>query len=67
MKKDDAGQELPDLEAVKMRFVTIKGVKYLRIEDVVNFIREMAGAEEETDVRNRFNEAASNLMKRRYE
>lgn len=48
-------------EKYSMRFVTVKSVKYLRAEDVAKFIAELA-ASEENDVRNRFNEAAFNLI-----
>jgi hypothetical protein len=43
-----------------VRYVTVRGVRYLRIEDVADIIREL-GATEETDVRNRLDEAARNL------
>lgn len=43
-----------------MRFVTVKNVRYVRIEDVVEYIREMA-ATEDADVRERFEKAAMNL------
>jgi hypothetical protein len=46
-----------------MRFVVVKGVKYLRAEDVAAYVREAAGREE-TDVRNRLNEAAAKLDER---
>ena len=45
-----------------IRHVNIKGITYLRAEDVVSYIQEIA-ATEETDVRNRLNEAANNLRK----
>lgn len=48
---------------VNIRHVHVNGATYLRMEDVVSFIREIAGAEE-TDVRNRLNEAANNLTKK---
>ncbi len=35
--------------------------RYLRVEDVADFIRSL-GATEETDVRNRLNQAADNLL-----
>lgn len=48
-------------EIKPVRFVkTSLGVVYLRKEDVVDFLRDFA-ATEETDVRNRLNEAASNI------
>lgn len=40
----------------------VKGVRYLRIDDVVEYVRELGGGEE-TDVRNRLNQAAENLLK----
>lgn len=48
-------------EKYSMRFINVKGVKYLRAEDVAKFIAELA-ATEEADVRARFNEAAFNLI-----
>jgi hypothetical protein len=44
-----------------LRCVTVRGVHYLRIEDVAEFIRELGGSEE-TDVRWRHEEAASYLL-----
>lgn len=41
-----------------VRYVKVKGVKYLRLEDVVRMIREI-GETEEVDVRNRFEECFS--------
>lgn len=43
-----------------IRFLTFKNVIYLRKEDVVGYIQELA-ATEETDIRNRYMEAARNL------
>lgn len=43
-----------------IRFVTVKKVTYLCKEDVVDYIRDLAGSEE-TDVRNRLIIAAQNL------
>lgn len=43
-----------------VRYVIVCGVCYLRVEDVAVLIREL-GSTEETDVRNRLNDAASNL------
>ena len=45
-----------------VRFVVIRGVRYLHVDDVADFIREIGGAEE-TDVQRRLNEAANNLKK----
>lgn len=50
-------------QTVNIRHVHANGTTYLRLEDVVSYIREIAGSEE-TDVRNRLNEAASNLGKK---
>lgn len=47
-------------EKVDIRFVKANGAVYLLAEDVANYIRNLAGGEE-TDVRNRLNEAAKNL------
>jgi hypothetical protein len=48
---------------INIRHVHANGTTYLRLEDVVSYIREIAGSEE-TDVRNRLNEAANNLTKK---
>lgn len=42
------------------RYVEVRGVRYLRLEDVAAFIRELGGGEE-TDVRNRLKEAAHRI------
>lgn len=44
-----------------IRFVVVRGVQYLRVEDVAEYIREL-GSGEDTDVRNRLNEGAQNLL-----
>lgn len=49
-------------QIVQMRFIDVRGERYLRLTDVMTFIRELGGGEE-TDVRNRLNEAASNLLR----
>ena len=46
----------------QLRYVVIRGVQYLRHDDVASFIRAL-GSAEETDVRNRLNEAAANLLR----
>ncbi len=46
-----------------IRFVKVKEVTYLRLEDIASYIRECGGGEE-TDVRWRLNKAAENLVKR---
>lgn len=46
---------------VRVRTVFLRGNTYLRLDDVVEFIQE-CGSGEETDVRNRLKEAASNLV-----
>lgn len=51
---------LNDKEQGQVRFVMVRGVSYLRAEDVAEYIRRL-GSTEETDVRTRLNEAASNL------
>ena len=45
----------------KIRYVLVKGEKYLRLEDVVDYMRAIADTEE-TDVRNRLYEAVQNLL-----
>lgn len=45
---------------IQIRSVTVRNVKYLRCEDVVEFIRDLASTEE-TDVRNRLEQMAYNL------
>lgn len=52
----------PVKEKVDIRFVKANGTVYLLAEDVANYIRNIAGGEE-TDVRNRMNEAANNILK----
>ncbi len=44
----------------QFRFVEIRGARYLHLEDVAAFIRELGGGEE-TDVRNRLKEAAHRI------
>ena len=52
-------QGVPMKEApFPFRFVEVRGVKYLRLGDVAAFLRELGGSEE-TDVRNRLDEAGS--------
>ena len=46
------------------RFVEVRGEKYLRLEDVAAFVRELGGCEE-TDVRNRLCEAADSIARDR--
>lgn len=46
-----------------IRFIDVRGERYLRIEDVAAFVRELGGSEE-TDVRHRLDEAADNLLQR---
>jgi hypothetical protein len=46
----------------EFRFVRVRGERYLRLDDVASFIRDLGGTEE-TDVRNRLNEAAENLLR----
>jgi hypothetical protein len=47
----------------QLRVIEVNGHRYLRIDDVAAFVRELGGGEE-TDVRNRLNEAADQLLKR---
>jgi hypothetical protein len=46
-----------------LRFVDVRGERYLRIEDVAAFVREL-GCGEETDVRRRLDEAADQFLRR---
>jgi hypothetical protein len=46
--------------AFPFRFVEVRGVQYLRLDDVATFLRELGGTEE-TDVRNRIEEAARRI------
>jgi hypothetical protein len=57
----DEGPEAVSDPKFQLRFVTVRGVRYLRIEDVAAFVRDLGGTEE-TDVRNRLDEAAAQLM-----
>lgn len=47
-------------ERADVRFVLVKGVRYLRADDVATYLAGIA-ATEETDVRNRLNEVVRNL------
>src|SRR5690606_17589324 len=53
-------ENAPAPTKVEIRMVSANGATYLRQEDVVAYIREIA-ASEETDVRNRLLQAANNL------
>ena len=44
----------------QIRYIVVRGVRYMRAEDVAAYIREIAGAEE-TDTRKRLEEVARNL------
>lgn len=44
----------------QVRYVIVRGVRYLHAEDVAALIREV-GTTEETDVRNRLNELAERV------
>lgn len=46
---------------INVRTVTVRGVSYLRTEDVAQYLREIA-ATEETDTRRRLLDAAQKLM-----
>lgn len=50
-------------EQSRIRFVVVRGVKYLRLEDVQEYLRTL-GNTEEVDVRQRLNVAAQNLGER---
>lgn len=50
------------MENVDLRFVRANGNVYLRNEDVARLLREI-GATEETDVRNRLEQAAQSVEK----
>jgi len=47
----------------QLRVIEVNGHRYLRIEDVAAFVRELGGGEE-TDVKNRLEEAAAGLLAR---
>lgn len=46
----------------QFRFVAVRGARYLHIDDVAAFLRELGGTEE-TDVRRRLDEAACRITK----
>jgi hypothetical protein len=52
----------PAPEKKDIRFIKHNDAVYLRLEDVAAFVRDI-GATEETDVRNRLNDAAINIEK----
>ena len=56
------GGTAPVEPKARLRFVEVRGARYLHIDDVSAFVRELGGGEE-TDVRNRLNEAADRLKK----
>jgi hypothetical protein len=47
-------------EQMNARYMRVNGVIYFRAEDVAAYVRSL-GSTEETDVRNRLNEAANAL------
>jgi hypothetical protein len=49
-------------ETFPFRFVEVRGVRYLRLDDVASFVHELGNAEE-TDDRNRLAEAAVQLVR----
>ena len=49
-------------ETLDMRYVEVRGVRYLRSDDVAQYIRTI-GETEETDVQNRLNQAATHINK----
>lgn len=48
-------------EKLQLRYVIVRGVRYIHEEDVALLIREL-GSGEETDVRNRLNQGADILL-----
>lgn len=46
-----------------LRFVVVRGVRYLRLDDVAILLRDL-GSTEDTDTRRRLDEAARNLEAR---
>lgn len=60
--KDEPRKRLAEPK-FQLRFVDVREVRYLRLEDVAAFICELGGGEE-TDVRWRLEEAAKNLLDR---
>lgn len=46
----------------EIRYIINRNKKYLLEDDVIDYLRELAGSEE-TDVRNRLNQAASNIKR----
>jgi hypothetical protein len=46
---------------INIRFIVTKKGVYLKQEDVLNYFRELAGTEE-TDVRNRMEQAINNII-----
>ncbi len=53
---------MSDRNLRNVRFVVLHGACYMRTEDVANFIRDVASGED-TDVRNRLDQAAASLSK----
>lgn len=49
-------------DKIPLRVIKIKNEIYIRNEDIVKYIYELAGSEE-TDVRERLNTAANNIQK----
>lgn len=48
------------MSKIDFRYVTVRGVRYLHVDDVVSYVLQLA-ATEETDARRRLDEAARNL------
>lgn len=44
-----------------IRYISVKATAYLRAEDIVEYLREIANSEE-TDTRNRLMDAANSLL-----
>jgi hypothetical protein len=55
---------MPKTDDIRIRFVVVRGVRYLRTEDVVAFVQDLA-ATEDPDARRRIEQAASHLMEGR--
>jgi len=55
---------MPKTDDIRIRFVVVRGVRYLRIEDVVAFVQDLA-ATEDPNARRRIEQAASHLMEGR--
>jgi len=52
------------IDKKNLRYVVVRGVRYLHVEDVADFLRDL-GATEAADVRNRLDTAARNMEQSR--